>query len=100
MRARLTTPPEQYGTKPVGISRYFALYITQISWLAFGAYLMANAYWPSSCHPENLLEIYGCSVRLPEAQGWIEAVLMTWLWTTPLLIALEVLRRFQKHERR
>jgi len=100
MPARPNRQPQQYGVKPVGVSRYFALYFTQICWVAFGAYLLANAYWPSSCRPHDLLEVYGCSVRLPEAQGWVEAVLMTWLWTTPLLLALEILRRFQRHERR
>jgi hypothetical protein len=92
--------PELYGVAPVGISRYFALYITQIGWLALGAFLMANAYWPSTCQPHDLFEIYSCSGRLSETRGWIESGLMTWLWSTPLLVALEILRRFQRHERR
>jgi hypothetical protein len=100
MRANRTKQPELYGVSPVGLSRYFALYFTQAGWLLLGFYLLANAYWPSSCRPNGLLQVYGCSVMLPEGRGWVEATLMTWLWTTPFLIVLEVMRRFKRHERR
>ena len=100
MRAKAKKQPELYGVTPVGVSRYFALYVTQIGWLALGVYLLANAYWPSTCRPHDMLEIYGCSARLPESRGWIEASLTTWLWSTPFLIVLEVMRRFKRHERR
>ena len=65
-----------------------------------GAYLLANAYWPSTCKPDTLTKIYSCSFRLADNHGWVETVLMTWLWSTPLLIALEISRRLQKPERR
>lgn len=100
MRVRNTSQPVLYGVAPVAISRYFALYAAQIGWIALGVFLLSNAYWPSSCRPHSLLQVYGCSVLLPEGRGWVEAVLMTWLWSTPLLVALEISRRFQKHERR
>lgn len=101
MRANGKPQPQLYGVAPVGISRYFALYFTQIGWLLLGVYLLANAYWPSTCRPDDVLEIYGCSARLAEGQStWVEAALMTWLWTTPFLAALEVMRRFKKQERR
>ena len=100
MRAKGKSQPQLYGVAPVGMSRYFALYFTQICWCLLGAFLLANAYWPSTCRPHGLLEIYGCSARLPEGRGWVEAMLMTWLWSTPLLVVMEILRRFQKHERR
>jgi len=91
--------PHHYGVKPVGLSRYFALYITQIGWLSLGAYLISNAYWPSTCRPDTLETLYTCSFRLADNRGWVETVLMTWLWSTPLLIALEISRRFQKTDR-
>ena len=101
MRAKGKTQPELYGVAPVGISRYFALYFTQVGWLLLGTYLLVNAYWPSTCRPADVLEVYGCSARLAEGQStWIEAALMTWLWTTPFLAVLEVMRHFKKHERR
>lgn len=100
MRAKDNAHPHQFGVSPVGISRYFALYITQIGWLSLGAYLLSNAYWPSTCKPDTLSKIYSCSFRLADNHGWVETVLMTWLWSTPLLIALEISRRFQKQERR
>ena len=101
MRAQRHRQPELYGVAPVGISRYFALYVTQIGWIVLGAYLLANAYWPSTCRPGNVLEVYGCSARLAEGQSsWVEAALMTWLWTTPFLVVLEIMRRLKKHERR
>ena len=98
MRAK-DTQPHQFGVSPVGVSRYLVLYITQIGWLSLGAYLMSNAYWPSTCRPESLSQLYTCSFRLAETRGWVETVLMTWLWSTPLLVGLEISRRFQKSGR-
>jgi hypothetical protein len=100
MPANRKSQPELYGVAPVGVSRYFALYTAQIGWVVLGLFLLSNAYWPSSCRPNDVVQIYSCSAALPEGRGWIESALMTWLWSTPLLIALEVIRRFQKHERR
>ena len=69
MRARGTTP-HQFGVTPIGVSRYLALYVTQIGWLSLGAYLLTNAYWPSTCKPETLSKIYSCSFRLADNHGW------------------------------
>jgi hypothetical protein len=84
-----------HGTADLGLSRYFTLYFTQLGWIMLGVYLLKNAYWPSSCRPEGLLEIYTCSMRLPESRNWVEAALLTWLWSTPILIALDVSRRYR-----
>jgi len=91
--------PHLHAATPVAVSRYFALYLAQIGWIALGAYLFAHAYWPSSCRPDDVLEIYGCSMRLADQRGWVESGLMTWLWSTPLLLALEISRRFNKPRR-
>ncbi|APE27219.1 hypothetical protein BMF35_a0390 [Aurantiacibacter gangjinensis] len=88
--------PTHHGYGEVNISRYVVLYVSQLAWLGLGLYLYAGAYWPSTCTPVNLLEIYQCSPRLPETRGWREAALMTWLWSTPILIALEILRWVKK----
>ena len=90
--------PTHHGYGEVKISRYLVLYVAQIGWLALGAYLYWGAFWPSTCTPENLLDVYTCSIRLPENGGWREAALLTWLWSTPLLIALELSRRFSKND--
>ena len=100
MRAVRNLPGELHGVEPVGVSRYLALYVTQVGWLALGAFLLTQAYWPSTCRPHDMLEVYGCSAMLPEGGGWVEAVLTTWLWTTPILVVLEVMRRFKKPRRR
>src|SRR6187399_785373 len=88
------------GLGEITFTRYFALYFTQIGWVALGVYLLTHAFWPSACTPTTLLEVYKCSALLPDSRGWIEAALMTWLWSTPLLLALELLRRFEKPVRR
>ncbi len=89
--------PTHHGYGEVKVSRYFVLYLSQIAWLVLGVYLYSGAYWPSTCTPDNLLEIYGCSMRLPEGGGgWREAALLTWLWATPILVGLELSRRFNK----
>lgn len=85
-----------HGKSEVATSRYFALYLAQACWIALGAYLLAHAYWPSTCRPDTFLEIYGCSGRLGEQRGWVESTLMTWLWSTPILVALEILRRVDR----
>lgn len=101
MRAKGKAQPELYGVAPIGVSRYFALYFTQAGWILLGLYLFANAYWPSTCRPHDVLQVYTCSGMLAEGESsWVEAALMTWLWTTPFLAVLEVMRRFKKNERR
>ena len=80
------------------MSRYFVLYAAQIGWFALGVFLYWGALWPSTCTPENLLEIYPCSMRLPESGGWREGALLTWLWSTPILLVLEISRRLGKDE--
>ncbi|MEO6387908.1 MAG: hypothetical protein ABIT16_04000 [Croceibacterium sp.] len=91
--------PRVHGVSPVAVSRYFALYAAQIGWLGLGAYLFTHAYWPSSCRPQGFLDIYACSMRLADQRGWIESALMTWLWSTPLLLCLEVSRRLSRDDR-
>lgn len=86
--------PHLYGNGEVAVSRYFALYAAQLGWLGLGAYLFANAYWPSTCKPDGFLEVYECSMRLADNRGWVESSLMTWLWSTPLLVGLEISRRW------
>lgn len=97
-KARNNRFPTHHGHGELGLSRFVVLYFAQVAWFALGIFLYADAFWPSSCTPENLLEIYGCSMRLPESGGWREAALLTWLWATPILIALEVSRRMAKPE--
>jgi hypothetical protein len=92
--------PHQFGTREVAMSRYFALYLAQAGWVVLGLWLLGNAVWPSSCQPDTFRKFVTCSTRLPENRGWIEAALMTWLWSTPMLIALELSRRLQKQRRR
>jgi hypothetical protein len=89
-----------HGQAEVAASRYLALYLTQVCWIGLGVFLFSNAYWPSGCRPDGFVSVYQCSVHLPDNRGWVEAALMTWLWSTPLLVALEILRRFNKPERR
>ena len=88
--------PHLHGNGDVAVSRYFALYMAQAGWLALGVYLFANAYWPSSCRPHGFLEVYECSMRLADQRGWIESSLMTWLWSTPILVALEFMRHYNR----
>lgn len=89
--------PTHHGYGEIKFSRYFVLYVSQIAWMALGIYLYSGAYWPSTCTPDNLWEVYSCSMRLPEdGGGWREAALLTWLWSTPILIGLEVSRRFNQ----
>ena len=62
-----------HGKSEVATSRYFALYLAQACWIALGAYLLAHAYWPSTCRPDTFLEIYGCSGRLGEQHHQAQA---------------------------
>ena len=83
-----------HGMADHGLSRYLALYTTQLGWVLLGIYFLRNAYWPSSCTPSKLVDIFRCSVHLPESRHFIETALFTWLWSTPLLILLDVSRRY------
>lgn len=90
--------PTHHGYGEVRVTRYLALYIAQAGWIVLGIYLNFHAMWPSSCMPDNLWEVYACSIYLPENGGWEEASLLTWLWATPILVMLEISRRMNKGE--
>lgn len=92
--------PNHHGYGEVGFSRYFALYLTMAGWTGLGIYLLSHAFWPSTCQPETLIEVYQCSGKLGEGRGWVESALMTWLWSTPLLVGLEVMRHVNRLKRR
>ncbi|MGZ3268143.1 MAG: hypothetical protein ACXU7X_08000, partial [Croceibacterium sp.] len=55
-----------HGVADLGLSRYLALYTTQLGWVLLGVYFLKNADWPSSCEPRTIFEIFACSPRLPE----------------------------------
>ena len=84
-----------HGKADLGMSRYFAMYLAQAGWILLGVYLLKNAYWPSSCRPTGLVEVVTCSIRLPESRHWVEAALLTWLWSTPILVLLDLSRRYR-----
>jgi hypothetical protein len=84
MSAPIIRGRKYHGMADLGMSRYVTLYITQLGWLLLGLYFLRNAWWPSSCSP-----------RLPESRHFMETALFTWLWTTPILILLDVSRRYQ-----
>lgn len=84
-----------HGKADLGLSRYLALYLAQVGWIVLGIYLLRNAYWPSTCRPDTAVEIITCSIRLPESRNWVEAALLTWLWSTPILVALDLMRRYR-----
>jgi hypothetical protein len=90
--------PQHHGYGEVRPSRYFALYLAQASWFALGFWLFRTAFWPSSCTPDDAWEVIACSIRLPESGGWTEAALLTWIWSTPILVGLEISRRLVKSE--
>ena len=100
MAGKARNYPHLHGNGEVAVSRYFALYIAQLGWLATGYYLFAHAYWPSTCTPDGFLEVYQCSMRLADNRGWIESSLMTWLWSTPLLLGLEFMRHYHRYRAR
>jgi hypothetical protein len=83
-----------HGKADLGMSRYLALYLAQAGWIVLGVYLLKNAYWPSSCQPIGVVEVITCSIRLPESRNWVEAALLTWLWSTPILLLLDLSRRY------
>lgn len=84
-----------HGVPDHGLSRYLALYLTQFGWVLLGIYFLRNAYWPSTCTPHTVAEVFACSPRLPESRHFVETALFTWLWTTPILILLDVSRRYR-----
>ena len=79
----------------LGLSRYIVLYTTQLGWVLLGVWFLRNAYWPSSCQPRTIIDVYSCSMRLPENPHFIETALFTWLWSTPILLLLDVSRRYR-----
>lgn len=96
MSGRRRTYLTHHGYGEVKLSRYFALYLAQAGWLVLGVFLYWGAFWPSTCQPDNIFEAYACSLRLPESHAWREAALLTWMWGTPILILLEISRRFSR----
>jgi hypothetical protein len=84
-----------HGMADHGLSRYLALYTAQLGWVLLGVYFLSQAYWPSTCTPRTVIEIFDCSQRLPEIRHFKETALFTWLWSTPILILLDLSRRYR-----
>jgi len=84
---------DHHGLGDPGLSRYWFLFMSLMLWLMFGFLLYRSAAWPSTCMPEGLVEAYACSGRLPESGRWHEVALLTWLWASPILLALDLTRR-------
>lgn len=84
-----------HGMADHGLSRYFVLYVAQLGWVLLGVFFLRNAYWPSTCTPSSIVQIFACSPRLPESRNFVETALFTWLWCTPILILLDVSRRYR-----
>jgi len=95
MSAPIIRAKKYHGMSDLGLSRYIVLYTTQLGWVLLGVWFLRNAYWPSTCQPRSIIEIYTCSPRLPESRHFVETALFTWLWSTPLLILLDVSRRYR-----
>ena len=95
MAAPIIRGTRYHGKADLGLSRYFAMYLAQAGWILLGVYLLKNAYWPSSCRPDTFVELVACSIRLPESRNWVEAALLTWLWSTPILVMLDISRRYR-----
>jgi len=87
-----------HGYGEIKRSRYLALNLLLAIWLVLGVYLYSTAFWPSTCQPDNIFKAYACSLRLPESREWREAGLLTWMWSTPILAALELMRRYGRAE--
>ena len=95
MSAPIIRARKYHGMSDLGLSRYIVLYTTQLGWVMLGVWFLRNAYWPSSCQPRTIIDVYSCSMRLPENRHFIETALFTWLWSTPILLLLDVSRRYR-----
>ncbi len=95
MGVPIVSAKKYHGVADLGVTRYFAMYLAQIAWLVLGFYLLRHAFWPSTCTPKTFVEVYACSIRLPEHRNWIEAALLTWLSSTPILVLLDISRRYR-----
>jgi len=88
---------DHHGLGDPGLSRYWLLLTCLGLWLVAGLLLYHTAHWPSTCMPAGLVEIYACSGRLPESGRWHEVALLTWLWASPILLALDLSRRLRRN---
>ena len=95
MSAPIIRARKYHGMSDLGLSRYIVLYTTQLGWVLLGVWFLRNAYWPSSCTPRTIVDVYTCSLRLPESRHFVETALFTWLWCTPILLLLDVSRRYR-----
>ena len=93
MDSPLQQAEQHNGLGNPGLLRYMLLYAAPAGWLLLGLWLMYWSQWPSTCEPTGLVAILDCSTRLPESGRFHEYALLTWLWATPILIVLELMRR-------
>jgi len=94
MGAPLIRANKYHGMSDLGMSRYLALYIAQLGWVLLGVHFLRLTYWPSTCPPRTIYQAYVCSLRLPESRHFVETASFMWLWTTPILILLDLSRRY------
>jgi len=99
MKGPLHDAHQHHGLGDPGLSRYAVLLTGYALWLVLGALLYIDAAWPSTCRPAGLIEIYACSGRLPESGRWWDIALLTWLWSTPILVLLGLGQRLKPREK-
>ena len=76
-----------------GPIRFTVFVLGTLMWIGFGVFLYQTATYPARCPGLNLVNAYVCSFELPTTRGWRESALFVWLWSTPILLVMEALRR-------
>ncbi len=72
MPANRKSQPELYGVPPVGISRYFALYVAQIGWIVLGSSCCPRLLAVELPPERSCFRPIPAASRCPESRGWVE----------------------------
>ena len=80
----------------LGTARFLLVNLALFGWIALFFMLAVIARWPAECGMDGILQTYRCTVPLAATGGAAEIALAAWLWATPLLVILFIVRRARR----
>ena len=80
----------------LGTTRFLLVNLALFGWIALFFTLAIAVEWPAGCGIDGIVQTYRCTVPLAATGSPAAIALAAWLWATPLLVILFIVRRARR----